>query len=138
MWLTWKCEVAGLPYGGAKGGVTCNPKAMSDGELERLTRRYASEIAPIIGPDRDIPAPDVNTDGRMMAWLMDTISVHSGRDMPGTVRRKPLGIGDTGGRVEATGRGVAVAVREAVRAKGMPLERARLVQGIQGRGRLGA
>ena len=136
MWMTWKCAVASIPYGGAKGGVTCNPKVMSEGELERLTRRYASEIAPIIGPDRDIPAPDVNTDGRVMAWLMDTISTHSGRDMPGIVTGKPLSIGGTVGRVEATGRGVTVAAREAAKAKGMPLEGARLA--VLGFGNVGS
>ena len=113
MWMTWKCAVAGIPYGGGKGGVTCNPKVMSLGELERLTRRYASEIAPIIGPDVDIPAPDVNTDGRMMAWFMDTYSAHAGRDVPGAVTGKPLSVGGTVGRVEATGRGVSIAAREA-------------------------
>jgi len=136
MWMTWKCAVAGIPYGGAKGGVTCNPKAMSEGELERLTRRYASEIAPIIGPDRDIPAPDVNTDGRVMAWLMDTVSAHWGHDVPGIVTGKPLSIGCTVGRVEATGRGVTVAAREAAKAQGVPLEGSRVA--VLGFGNVGS
>ena len=106
MWMTWKCAVCNIPYGGAKGGVTCEPKEMSEGELERLTRRYATEISDIIGPDRDIPAPDVNTDSRTMGWIMDTLSMHKGGPLSGVVTGKPLSIGGTAGRVEATGRGV--------------------------------
>ena len=113
MWMTWKCAVTGIPYGGAKGGVTCNPKEMTEFELERMTRRYATEISPIIGPDIDVPAPDVNTDGRTMAWIMDTVSMHRGFTMPGLVTGKPTVVGGTLGRVEATGRGVMLAAREA-------------------------
>ena len=135
MWMTWKCALAGIPYGGAKGGVTCQPKDMSDGELERMTRRYATEISIIIGPDRDIPAPDVNTDGRIMAWIMDTVSMHQGFSVPGVVTGKPLSIGGTLGRVDATGRGVMIAAREAASRIGLSLEGARLA--VQGYGNAG-
>ncbi len=135
MWMTWKCAVTGLPYGGAKGGVTCQPKAMSEEELERLTRRYADEISIIIGPDRDIPAPDVNTDARVMAWIMDTLSMQKGFTVTGTVTGKPLSVGGTLGRVDATGRGVMIAAREAAAHLDMPLESARLV--VQGFGNAG-
>ena len=135
MWMTWKCALTGIPYGGAKGGVTCQPKDMSAGELERMTRRYATEISIIIGPDRDIPAPDVNTDGRIMAWIMDTLSMHQGFTVPGVVTGKPLSIGGTLGRVDATGRGVMIAAREAASRIGLPLEGARLA--VQGYGNAG-
>lgn len=135
MWMTWKCAVTGIPYGGAKGGVTCQPKTMSERELERLTRRYATEISIIIGQDRDIPAPDVNTDGRIMAWIMDTVSMHGGFTVPGVVTGKPLSIGGTLGRVDATGRGVMIAAREAASKAGLSLEGARLV--VQGYGNVG-
>ena len=135
MWMTWKCAVTGIPYGGAKGGVTCQPKSMSIGELERLTRRYASEISILIGPDRDIPAPDVNTDGQVMAWIMDTVSMHQGINVPGVVTGKPISVGGTVGRVEATGRGVMLTAREAALRKGMSLEGARVV--VQGYGNAG-
>ena len=135
MWMTWKCAIADIPYGGAKGGVTCQPKAMSVGELERLTRRYATEISIIIGPDRDIPAPDVNTDDRVMAWIMDTVSMHLGFTTPGIVTGKPLSVGGTLGRSEATGRGVLIAVREAAKRAGLPLDGARVV--VQGYGNVG-
>ena len=114
-WMTWKCAVMGLPYGGAKGGVICNPKEMSRGELERMTRRYASAISIIIGPQRDIPAPDVYTDGQTMAWIMDTISMNEGYAMPGIVTGKPLAIGGSLGRDEATSRGLMYATREAAK-----------------------
>jgi len=114
-WMTWKCAVMGLPYGGAKGGVICNPKEMSRGELERMTRRYASAISIIIGPQRDIPAPDVYTDGQTMAWIMDTISMNAGYAMPGIVTGKPLAIGGSLGRDEATSRGLMYATREAAK-----------------------
>src|SRR3972149_3735330 len=111
-WMTWKCAVMGLPYGGAKGGVICNPKEMSKGELERMTRRYASAISVIIGPEKDTPAPDVYTDGQTMAWIMDTISMHAGYAVPGVVTGKPLAIGGSRGRDEATSRGPLYAVPE--------------------------
>ena len=112
-WMTWKCAVMDIPYGGAKGGIICNPKEMSKGELERMTRRYASEIAIIIGPEKDIPAPDVYTDSQTMAWIMDTISMHTGYSVPGVVTGKPLAVGGSLGRDEATARGAMYATREA-------------------------
>jgi glutamate dehydrogenase (NAD(P)+) len=112
-WMTWKCAVVNLPYGGAKGGVICDPKHMSQGELERLTRRYASEIAPIIGPEMDIPAPDVYTDSQTMAWIMDTYSMQKGYSVPGVITGKPIALGGSEGRGEATGRGCAYVIREA-------------------------
>ena len=103
MWMTWKCAVMGLPYGGAKGGVACNPKTMSQAELERLTRRYTTELLPIIGPEKDVPAPDVNTSPQVMAWIMDTYSTNKGYSVPGVVTGKPVSIGGSLGRNEATG-----------------------------------
>lgn len=135
MWMTWKCAVTGIPYGGAKGGVVCEPKSMSPVELERLTRRYATEISVIIGPDRDIPAPDVNTDGRVMAWIMDTVSMHRGFTVPAIVTGKPLSVGGTLGRVDATGRGVMIAAREAAARVGRGLQGMRVA--VQGYGNVG-
>ena len=135
MWMTWKSAVANIPYGGSKSGVVCQPKHMSEEELERLTRRYTTEISDIIGPGRDIPAPDVNTDSRMMGWIMDTVSMHEGRPVPGVVTGKPVAIGGTAGRVEATGRGVMVATREAAKTIGLPLTEARVA--VQGYGNVG-
>lgn len=112
-WMTWKSAVADIPYGGAKGGITVNPKELSDGELERLSRRFFSEIQVIIGEDRDIPAPDVNTNPQIMAWYMDTYSMNVGHSVLGIVTGKPLDIGGSKGRTEATGRGVRVCVEEA-------------------------
>ncbi len=136
MWMTWKCAITGIPYGGAKGGVACDPRDMSEPELERMTRRYATEISILIGPDRDIPAPDMNTDGRIMAWIMDTISMHSGFTVPGVVTGKPVSIGGSLGRVDATGRGVMISVREAAARLGMDLRGARMV--VQGFGNVGS
>ena len=107
-WMTWKCAVVNIPYGGAKGGVICDPKSMSKGELERITRRYATEIAPIIGPEMDIPAPDVYTDSQTMAWIMDSYSMQKGYSVPGVVTGKPISLGGSEGRGEATGRGCAI------------------------------
>ena len=115
MWMTWKCSVVDIPYGGAKGGVVCDPKQMSRGELERLTRRYASELVPIIGPEKDIPAPDVNTDAAVMAWIMDTYSMDKGYCVPGVVTGKPLSIGGSRGRNEATARGCVYVIQAAAR-----------------------
>jgi glutamate dehydrogenase (NAD(P)+) len=115
MWMTWKCALANLPYGGAKGGVTVDPKSLSLVELERLSRRYAAEIAILIGPERDIPAPDIGTNDQVMAWVMDTISMHQGYSVPGVVTGKPVAIGGTLGRREATGRGICLIAREAMR-----------------------
>jgi len=110
MWMTWKCAVVRLPFGGAKGGVTCNPKELSEGELERLTRRYASEISIIIGPQEDIPAPDVNTNAKVMTWIMDTYSMTKGYTVRGVVTGKPIDLGGSHGRNEATARGVTTLV----------------------------
>lgn len=116
MWMTWKCAVADIPYGGGKGGIICNPKEMSNGELERMTRRYAYAIADIIGPHTDIPAPDVYTGGKEMAWIMDTYSALKGNFVqPEVITGKPIAIGGSLGRNEATGRGIAITVREAAR-----------------------
>jgi glutamate dehydrogenase (NAD(P)+) len=135
MWMTWKCACVKIPYGGAKGGVTCDPKHLSRGELERLTRRYTTEIGDIIGPDSDIPAPDVNTNPQVMAWMMDTYSMHRGYSVPGVVTGKPVSIGGSEGRQEATGRGVIYTVQEAAKAVGMDLNGARVA--VQGYGNAG-
>jgi glutamate dehydrogenase (NAD(P)+) len=119
MWMSWKCAVVMIPYGGAKGGVICDPKSMSRRELERMTRRYATEISLLIGPDFDIPAPDVGTDPQTMAWIMDTYSMHKGYSVPAVVTGKPLAIGGSEGRPEATGRGVVYCVEEAARSIGI-------------------
>ncbi len=134
-WMTWKCAVIGLPYGGAKGGVICNPKEMSPGELERLTRRFTSEISIIIGPQKDIPAPDVYTDAQVMAWVMDTYSMNEGYSVPGVVTGKPLVIGGSKGREEATSRGVMYTTREAARNLGIDLAKAEIA--VQGYGNVG-
>lgn len=113
MWMTWKCAVVNIPYGGAKGGVACDPKTLSPGELERLTRRYATEISIVIGPESDIPAPDVGTNPKIMAWIMDTYSMHRGYSVPGVVTGKPVSIGGSLGRVDATGRGCMIVAGKA-------------------------
>ncbi len=135
MWMTWKCAVVNLPYGGAKGGVIVDPRRLSDGELERLTRRYASEISIVIGPEMDIAAPDLGTDDRIMAWIMDTFSMHKGYSVPGVVTGKPVGIGGSSGRFEATGRGVLYVVQEACRRRSLPLQDAKIA--VQGFGNVG-
>ena len=135
MLMTWKCALTNLPYGGAKGGVAVNPNSLSIAENERLTRRYTSEILPIIGPERDIPAPDVGTDERNMAWMMDTYSVNAGFSVPGVVTGKPIVLGGSLGRTSATGDGVAIAVREALKLKGIHPEDATVA--IQGFGKVG-
>jgi len=135
IWMTWKCAVAGLPYGGAKGGVICNPKEMSVGEIERLSRGYFHAISSIVGPERDIPAGDVNTSGREMAWFMDEYSKVKGYNVPGTVTGKPVIIGGSEGRVEATGMGVAITGREAAKKLGIELKKATVV--VQGFGNVG-
>jgi glutamate dehydrogenase (NAD(P)+) len=135
-WMTWKCATVGIPYGGGKGGIVCDTKRMSRNELERLTRRYAFEIAPIIGPDRDIPAPDVYTDEQTMAWIMDTISMVRGHTELGVVTGKPIALGGSLGRAEATARGCLYALREACSVKGMNLKGARVA--VHGFGNAGA
>src|ERR671919_619562 len=113
MWMTWKCAVVNIPYGGAKGGVQCHPKVMSDRELERLTRRYTTEISILLGPESDIPAPDLNTNAQTMAWIMDTISMHQGYSVPGVVTGKPIAIGGSEGRAGGTGRGGGFCIQTA-------------------------
>jgi glutamate dehydrogenase (NAD(P)+) len=135
-WMTWKCATVGIPYGGGKGGIICDPKRMSRSELERLTRRYAFEIAPIIGPDRDIPAPDVYTDEQTMAWIMDTISMVRGHTELGVVTGKPIALGGSQGRNEATARGCLYALREACSVRGLSLNGARVA--VHGFGNAGA
>jgi glutamate dehydrogenase (NAD(P)+) len=135
MWMTWKCALAGLPYGGAKGGVQVDPRQLSAEELERLTRRFATEISVLIGADSDIPAPDVNTNAQTMAWIMDTISMHRGYSIPAAVTGKPLSIGGSEGRVDATGLGVAICAEQALLTIGGKLEGARVA--IQGFGNVG-
>src|SRR5205809_1056267 len=115
MWMTWKCAVVNIPFGGAKGGVICDPHTMSRDEIEHLTRRYTSEIAILIGPKKDIPAPDVNTNAQVMAWLMDTYSMQAGYSVPPVTTGKPLSIGGSEGRSEATGRGVMIVTLQALR-----------------------
>jgi glutamate dehydrogenase (NAD(P)+) len=135
MWMTWKCAVVNLPYGGAKGGVIVDPKTLSESELERLTRRYTAEIDLIIGPAVDIPAPDLGTDARVMAWIMDTYSMHRDYSVPGVVTGKPVEIGGSMGRLEATGRGVLYVTMEACRRRGIALEDATVA--VQGFGNVG-
>ena len=136
MWMTWKCAVVGIPLGGGKGGITCDPKKMSQGELERLTRRYAFAISPIIGPESDIPAPDVYTNAQTMAWIMDTYSMVRGYTTLGVVTGKPLLLGGSKGRTEATGRGVQIIACEALKYKKMPIKGATVA--VQGFGNVGA
>jgi len=136
MWMTWKCAVVSIPFGGAKGGVICDPRKMSPGELERLTRRYTTEIALLIGPDSDIPAPDMNTNPQVMAWVMDTYSMHQGYSVPAVVTGKPIGVGGSEGRMEATARGVMVVTREAMLDKNMNPEDCSVV--VQGFGNVGS
>jgi glutamate dehydrogenase/leucine dehydrogenase len=134
--MTWKCATVGIPYGGGKGGVVCDPKSLSRNELERLSRRYGFEIAPNIGPDRDIPAPDVYTDEQTMAWIMDTISMVRGHTELGVVTGKPISLGGSQGRAEATARGCLYALREACRVRGINLNGARVA--VHGFGNAGA
>ncbi len=136
MWMAWKTAVVGIPFGGAKGGVICDPKNMSPAELERLTRRYATEISIIIGPRSDIPAPDVNTNSQVMAWIMDTYSMHEGFSSPAVVTGKPLSIGGSEGRNDATATGVLFVTRQAAKRLGMPLQGVRV--SIQGYGNAGS
>jgi len=136
MWMSWKCALTGLPYGGAKGGVACNPREMSQGELERLTRRFTQEIIPFIGPQIDIPAPDVGTNEQTMAWMMDTYSTYAGHSVPGVVTGKPVTIGGSLGRREATGRGVAYLVGRALEV--LKIDPAGTTAVVQGFGNVGS
>ncbi|MCG1002714.1 MULTISPECIES: Glu/Leu/Phe/Val dehydrogenase [Halobacterium] len=135
-WMTWKTALVDLPFGGAKGGIICNPKELSQSEIEQLTRRYTEGIRRIIGPDTDIPAPDVNTNPRTMAWIMDTYSVYQGYAVPEIVTGKPLEVGGTAGRVEATGRGVTIVTEETFEYLGVDVEDADIA--IQGFGNVGS
>jgi glutamate dehydrogenase (NAD(P)+) len=136
MWMTWKCAVVGIPFGGAKGGVQVNPKLLSQSELQNLTRRYTAEISILIGPNKDIPAPDVNTNPQVMAWLMDTYSMNAGYSVPGVVTGKPLVLGGSEGRNEATGRGCVFAIEQAATVLGLDLTKSRTV--VQGFGNAGS
>ncbi|MGA2595957.1 MAG: Glu/Leu/Phe/Val dehydrogenase [Bryobacteraceae bacterium] len=136
MWMTWKCAVVNIPFGGAKGGVTCNPKALSQMELEHITRRYTTAILPLIGPEQDIPAPDVYTNPQTMAWIMDTYSMVKGYPIPGVVTGKPISLGGSLGRNEATGRGVFYTIRSAAEYLGLALNGARVA--VQGFGNAGS
>ena len=135
-WMTWKCAVVNIPFGGAKGGVICDPKKMSQGELERMTRRYTSELIDSIGPEKDVLAPDMNTNDQTMAWIMDTYSMHMGHTVTSVVTGKPLNIGGSRGRIEATGRGVQVICDESMRYLEMPVDGCRVI--IQGFGNVGS
>jgi glutamate dehydrogenase (NAD(P)+) len=136
MWMSWKCALVGLPYGGAKGGVACEPRSLSNGELERLTRRYTQELIPIIGPQIDIPAPDMGTNEQTMAWMMDTYSLQVGHTVPGVVTGKPVLLGGSQGRRESTGRGVAYLIFRAMETLNIPAAGATAV--IQGYGNVGS
>lgn len=136
MYMTWKTAVVGLPFGGAKGGVVCDPRSLSDGELERLTRRFTTEISLIVGPDRDIPAPDLGTDAHVMAWIMDTLSMHAGFSVPASVTGKPTSIGGSEGRYTAPGRGLALVTLQAMRDRGIDPSGATVA--VQGFGKVGS
>ncbi len=135
MWMTWKCAIVNIPFGGAKGGVICDPKTLSLGELERMTRRYASEIGMLIGPDTDIPAPDMGTNAQTMAWIMDTYSMTKGRTVPAVVTGKPVAVGGSEGRSDATGRGIVFIAREALKHFGRELKDVTVA--VQGFGNVG-
>ncbi len=135
-WMTWKCAVVDIPFGGAKGGVICDPKKLSIGELERITRRYTSELIEFLGPEKDVPAPDVNTNEQTMAWIMDTYSMHMRQTVTSVVTGKPIALGGSAGRREATGRGIRVVCLEALRQLNMPIEGCRII--IQGFGNVGS
>src|SRR6266581_2611417 len=135
-WMTWKCAVAGIPFGGGKGGIICDPTKMSPREIEALTRRYIAEIVDLIGPDKDVPAPDVNTNEQIMAWVMDTYSMHVGTTVTSVVTGKPVQMGGSLGRREATGRGVMIVTREAVRHLGIDVNGATVA--VQGFGNVGS
>ena len=135
-WMTWKCAVVNIPFGGAKGGVICDPRTMSQGELERMTRRYTAELLEFIGPEKDVPAPDMGTNEQTMAWIMDTYSMHMRQTVTGVVTGKPVNIGGSRGRREATGRGLQVVCDEAIKFLQMPVEGCRVI--LQGFGNVGS
>jgi glutamate dehydrogenase (NAD(P)+) len=134
-WMTWKCAVVNVPFGGGKGGIVCDPQQMSVGELERMTRRYASELLDFIGPEKDVPAPDMNTNEQTMAWIMDTYSMHARHTVTAVVTGKPIDLGGSSGRREATGRGILFVIQEAVKKHGMTPANTRVV--VQGSGNVG-
>src|SRR6201985_3109739 len=135
-WMTWKCAVVNIPFGGAKGGVICDPKTMSQGELERLTRRYTAELIEFIGPEKDVPAPDMNTNEQTMAWIMDTYSMHQRQTVTSVVTGKPVNMGGSRGRLEATGRGIQMVCDHATQHLGMQIAGCRVI--IQGFGNVGS
>jgi glutamate dehydrogenase (NAD(P)+) len=135
-WMTWKCAVVNIPFGGAKGGVICDPHKMSMGELERMTRRYTAELIEFIGPEKDVPAPDVNTNEQVMAWMMDTYSMHMRQTVTAVVTGKPINIGGSRGRREATGRGVMIVCDEAIKKLGLSRQGSRVI--VQGFGNVGS
>ena len=135
-WMTWKCAVVNIPFGGATGGVICDPDKMSKRELERLTRRYTAELMEVLGPEKDVPGPDINTDEQIMAWIMDTYSMHVRHTVTAVVTGKPLELGGSHGRIEATGRGLMIVCDEAVKRLGMSPDQTRVV--IQGFGNVGS
>src|SRR5438128_2451763 len=135
-WMTWKCAVVGIPFGGGKGGIACDPGKMSKAELEKLTRRYTADMIDVIGPESDVPAPDVNTNEQTMAWIMDTYSMHARHTVTSVVTGKPLELGGSAGRREATGRGVLFVIREAAKKMGLSLKGAKVV--VQGFGNVGS
>src|SRR5579871_1797125 len=135
-WMTWKCAVVNIPFGGGKGGVICDPSLLSPGELERITRRYTAELIEFIGPEIDVPAPDMNTNEQTMAWIMDTYSMHARQTVTAVVTGKPLNIGGSRGRREATGRGVMIVCDEAIKKLGMKRETTRVI--VQGFGNVGS
>jgi glutamate dehydrogenase (NAD(P)+) len=135
-WMTWKCAVVNIPFGGAKGGVICDPRKMSQGELERMTRRYTAELVEFIGPEKDVPAPDVNTNEQIMAWMMDTFSMHMRQTVTSVVTGKPINIGGSRGRREATGRGIMIVCNEAIKKLGLRPENTRVI--VQGFGNVGS
>ncbi len=135
-WMTWKCAVVNIPFGGAKGGVICDPHKMSQGELERMTRRYTAELIEFIGPEKDVPAPDINTNEQTMAWMMDTYSMHMRQTVTAVVTGKPINIGGSRGRREATGRGIMIVCDEAVKKLNLSPESTRVI--VQGFGNVGS
>ena len=135
-WMTWKCAVVNIPFGGAKGGIICDPKKMSQSEIERMTRRYTAELVEFIGPEKDVPAPDMNTNEQTMAWMMDTYSMHMRQTVNAVVTGKPLNIGGSRGRREATGRGVLICCDQAIQKLGMQRESTRVI--VQGFGNVGS
>jgi glutamate dehydrogenase (NAD(P)+) len=135
-WMTWKCAVVNIPFGGAKGGIICDPRKMSQGELERMTRRYTAELIEFIGPEKDVPAPDMNTNEQVMAWMMDTFSMHMRQTVTSVVTGKPINIGGSRGRREATGRGIMIVCDEAIKKLGLRPENTRVI--VQGFGNVGS